>query len=293
MAIESKPQIQRLAADADVDRMCRILDEDGAFSLESILSPDIVERFNRELDVQMASAPTEGERLLAEKYPPHFKYVPYIPATCPTFRHTILNTPIIHAICEAYFRRTGEYWLSTAFLREIAPGMPAQSFHRDDATHPLMHYQPLHAPPVSLSVIFPLTTFTDVNGATEVILGSHRWDEIGKPSRDQAVLATMDPGDVLVLRQRVVHAGGGNDTPSDEPPRRVVLAYFNSCQLTQFETYRMMPREVVESMTPLAQKMIGWRTMKPADPNIVGINIVNDKRLENVLGLKCNQLPPL
>ncbi|KAL4734146.1 Verruculogen synthase [Aspergillus similis] len=283
----SKTQIQRLAADADIDLISQVLDEDGAFILEDLLPPDIVESFNRELDVQLAVRP-EGERLLADKYPPHFRYVPYIPAKCETFRHKILNNIVIHAICQNSFQRTGEYWLSAAFLRVIDPGMPAQNFHRDDTTHPLMHYQSLDAPPVSISFIFPLSNFTEENGATAVILGSHRWTDVGKPSRDQAVLAKMSPGDILVLRQGVVHGGGRTLATTDEP-RRVVLAYFNSCQLTQFETYRTMPREVVESMTPLAQKMIGWRTMKPADPNIVGLNLVDDKRLENVLQLKSKQ----
>ncbi|KAJ6190249.1 verruculogen synthase [Penicillium mononematosum] len=284
----SKPQLQRLSVDADVPLMCKLLEEDGAFILKSALSLDIVESFNRELDVQMAIPPTKGERLLANAYPPHFKYVPNLPTTCGTFRNVILNNPVLHAICEAYFEHTGDYWLSTAFMRSIDAGMPAQGWHRDDATHPLMHYQPMDAPPISLSVIFPLTKFTEENGATEIILGSHRWDEVGTPSHDQAVLATMDPGDILVLRQRVVHAGGPNNT-TDEDPRRVVLAYFNSCQLTPFETYRTMPLEMVESMTPLAQRMLGWWTMKPADPNIVGINITDDKRLEKVLQLKSNQ----
>ncbi|EDP49183.1 Verruculogen synthase [Aspergillus fumigatus] len=290
MTVDSKPQLQRLAADADVDRMCRLLEEDGAFILKGLLPFDVVESFNRELDVQMAIPPPKGERLLADKYPPHFKYVPNVATTCPTFRNTILINPVIHAICEAYFQRTGDYWLSAAFLREIESGMPAQPFHRDDATHPLMHYQPLEAPPISLSVIFPLTEFTEENGATEVILGSHRWTEVGTPERDQAVLATMDPGDVLIVRQRVVHAGGGNRTTAGKP-RRVVLAYFNSVQLTPFETYRTMPREMVESMTVLGQRMLGWRTMKPSDPNIVGINLIDDKRLENVLQLKAADSP--
>ncbi|OOQ91427.1 Verruculogen synthase [Penicillium brasilianum] len=288
MTIPQKPQIQRLSADADVDLMCNLLEEDGGFILNGLFSPHIMQSFNCELDVELAKPIPKGERLLAEKYPPHFTYVPDIPSKSETFRKIILNNSVIHAVCEAYFKNTGDYWLSAAFLRAIAPGMPAQRFHRDDATHPLMHYQPLEAPPISISVIFPLTKFTEENGATEVILGSHKWNEVGEPSRNEAVLATMDPGDVLILRQRVVHAGGGNNT-TDEPPRRVVLAYFNSVQLTPFETYRTMPREMIESCTPLAQKMLGWRTVKPADPNIVGVNLVDDKRLEVVLDLKSNQ----
>ncbi|KAB8199138.1 hypothetical protein BDV34DRAFT_218312 [Aspergillus parasiticus] len=200
-------------------QLCIFIETDDALILENLLPADIVSSFNRELDVQLAVRP-EGERLLADKYPPHFRYVP----------NTLAK--FIRAICKDYFQCTGDHWLSAAFLRAIDPGMPAQNFHRDDTTHPLMQYQSLDATPISIS-----------------ILGSHQWTEIGKPAHEEAVLAKMSTGDILVLRQRVIHAGGRTLATMDEP-RRVVLAYSNSCQLTSSETYRTMPGEVVESMTP-------------------------------------------
>ncbi|KAE8343717.1 hypothetical protein BDV24DRAFT_161026 [Aspergillus arachidicola] len=229
----SKPQIQRLAADTDIEIISQVIETDGALILENLLSADIVNSFNRELDVQLVVR-LEGERLLADNYPPHFRYVSNIPAKCETFRHNILNNIVIHAIYKDYFQRTGDCWLSAAFVRVIDPGMPAQNFHRDDTT-PLMQYQSLDAPPISISLTFPLSNFTEENVATEVILGSYQWTEVGKPSHEEAGLAKMSPGDILVLRHGVIHAGGRTLATTDEP-RRVVPAYFNSCQLAPFET---------------------------------------------------------
>ncbi|KAE8320594.1 hypothetical protein BDV39DRAFT_211527 [Aspergillus sergii] len=138
---------------------------DGTLILENLLRADIVNSFNRELDVRLAVRP-EGERLLADKYPPHFRYVPNTPAKCEMFRHAILNSLVIRAICKDYFQYTGDHWLSAAFPRAIDPGMSAQNFHRDDTTHPLMQYQSLVATPIPISFVFPLSNFTEESAAT-------------------------------------------------------------------------------------------------------------------------------
>ncbi|GFF22622.1 hypothetical protein IFM61606_08569 [Aspergillus udagawae] len=288
MTIPPKPQIQRFAADVDPELVHRVLEEDGAAILQGAIPIDVIERFNRELDPCASAVSAERESIYGVKLPPHAKYVGNLPATCPTFRHDILNNSFLHKLCEGNFKRTGDYWLTAAFLREVEPSGGDQDFHRDEATHPLLQYQKLDAPPIALSFILALTDFTEDNGATQVILGSHRWAEVGKPSPDQAVLATMKAGDVLAVRQGVVHAGGrhlGKTTNT----RRAVLVYFNSCQLTPFETYVTMPREMVETMTPLAQKMIGWRSVKPALPNVSGLHTTQMRLLEDELQLKSNQ----
>ncbi|KAL4956626.1 Verruculogen synthase [Aspergillus filifer] len=281
-------QLQRLPANADADLLFNVLEEDGAAIIEGAISVDVIERFNRELDPLSEATTAQTEAIYNPKFPPQAKYVSGLVSDCKTFRDDILNNDVIHAICKAIFKPTGDYWLSSAFLREVEPGLAEQDFHRDEATHPLLRYQKPDAPPIVLSFILALTEFTMENGATRVFPGSHRWGEVGKPSPDQAVLAEMKPGDMLVMRQGIVHSGGKN-TEDSSRYRRAVLVYFNSCQLTPFETFVTMPREVVETMTPLAQKMIGWRTVKPELPNVTGLHTCNLALLEDVLQLKSNQ----
>jgi verruculogen synthase len=139
------------------------------------------------------------------------------------------------------------------------------------------------APILSVSLITALTEFTEENGATRLILGSHKWAEKGKPSEEQTVRATMEPGDVLVMHQGMVHAGSSH---LGEGARRLLFTQMASCQLTPTETFMSVPRPLVESMTPLAQKMIGWRTIRPLPTNINGLMNVKLGRLEDALELK-------
>ncbi|RHZ53588.1 phytanoyl-CoA dioxygenase family protein [Aspergillus thermomutatus] len=284
----SKPQIQRVPAGADPDMLGQIFEDDGAAIVEGLFSADVIQRFNQELDPYAKAAVDGVHTMYNFRVPAHSKYVAGLPTISKTFRHEILNSPTLHDLCRSTFKATGDYWLTASFLRELSQGHAAQDYHRDESTHPLLRHQKPEAPPITLSIIIALTDFTEANGATRVILGSHRWPEIGTPSDDQAVRAVMKAGDVLAVRQGVVHAGGEHRGQSAQP-RRAVLAYFGSCQLTPFETHMAMPRELVESMTPLAQQMIGWRSVKPALPNMSGLHTARIRLLEDELQLKSNQ----
>jgi verruculogen synthase len=286
--LASKPQIQRAPAEQNPDTIRQILEDDGAAILEGVFSEDLIRRFNHELDAPAKAAELAAKTVYNFQFPYQSKYVFNLPGVSKTFRTDVLNSHVLHGLAKSLFAGTGDYWLTAAFLRELHPGHNPQNLHRDESTHPIIRHQKPGAPPVTLSIIVALTDFTHDNGGTRVILGSHKWPEIGRPSYEQAVSTEMKAGDVLVLAQGVVHAGGAH--PEDHPdPRRAVLVFLSSCQLTQFENYMTMPRNLVETMTPLAQQMIGWRSVKPGPPNVSGIHLSDGKMLEDVLQLKANQ----
>ncbi|KAF7597149.1 hypothetical protein BBP40_009487 [Aspergillus hancockii] len=142
------------------------------------------------------------------------------------------------------------------------------------------------SPLLSISWITAVTDFTEENGATRLILGSRKWAEKGDPPEELTVRATMTAGDTLLMHQGMVHGGGVH---RGEGVRRLLLTQMASCQLAPTETFMSAPRPLVETMTPLAQKMIGWRTTRPLPTNISGLMNVELGRLEDDLNLKSNQ----
>ena len=105
-------------------------------------------------------------------------------------------------------RVLGHYQLSAPTGIEIGAGEHAQPLHPDDAIYPW----PRPHPELVVNVMWPLEDFTEANGATRVVPGSHRWvDEI--PTADTPTRAVeMPAGAALLYLGSLWHGGGANRT---------------------------------------------------------------------------------
>ncbi|MFI0406064.1 phytanoyl-CoA dioxygenase family protein [Actinomadura sp. 3N508] len=112
--------------------------------------------------------------------------------------------------------------LNSADIIQIGPRETPQIMHRDtDGWWPeLLHQE--H--PVGVTAMLALTPFTAENGATRVVPGSHRWPLGRRATRSMLRPAIMAEGDVLLFRDDVVHAGGGNRT-RDQYRRGCAVSY--------------------------------------------------------------------
>ena len=91
----------------------------------------------------------------------------------------------------------------------ILPDETAQPIHADDQLIPL----PKPHPPTVCNSMWALTDFTEANGATRLVPGSHLWDhspEYGKPY--DSIPAEMAKGSVLIWHGSLWHGGGANTT---------------------------------------------------------------------------------
>jgi ectoine hydroxylase-related dioxygenase (phytanoyl-CoA dioxygenase family) len=135
----------------------------------------------------------------------------------------------------------------------ILPGERAQPLHADDQLIPL----PKPHVPIICNTMWALTDFTEDNGATRLIPGSHRAE--GNPplgAELPTVAAVMRRGSVLIFDGSIWHGGGANRTAA----RRTGIA-MNYCAgwLRQQENQQLgIPLEVAREFSPRLRKLCGF-----------------------------------
>lgn len=160
------------------------------------------------------------------------------------------------------------YRLNSSDAIEIHPGETAQILHRDeDQLYPIINpdveYQ--------VSAMWSLSDFTRENGATQLVLKSHR-ENRGRPYTDNDVIqAVMPKGSLLLYQGSTIHGGGANVSDS---PRLGLISTYNLGWLRQEENmYLSIPREIVNSYPDHIRRLIGYQVhgktlgLYPGDPD--------------------------
>jgi ectoine hydroxylase-related dioxygenase (phytanoyl-CoA dioxygenase family) len=163
------------------------------------------------------------------------------------------------------------YLLTASQAIAIAPGETPQPVHSDDSFYTI----PRPRQAISVSTMWAIDDFTEDNGATEVIRGSHRWaDEelVNVYEGDDSItlaphyLARLQPlllpaGACAVFAGTLLHRGGRNRS------RGVRTAISNQyCEpwaRQQENFFLAIPREKVATMSPRLQSMLGYSVHPP------------------------------
>src|SRR5262245_8085771 len=228
------------------DHVARIR-RDGFTIVENAIEPQLIDvlnatltRLERELDAKPAMNGFEGHKtvriynLLAFGGP--FPEVP-------VHKHVL---PIVEEILD-----TG-CLISSLSSIAIDAGEIAQPIHADDMVIPLA--KP-HIPIVCNSM-WALTDFTDANGATRLVPGSHLKDNPAYGGDYQTIPAEMKKGSVLIWDGALWHGGGANRTDV----RRTGIA-MNYCAgfIRQQENQQLgLKPDHVKTFSPRLQELVGY-----------------------------------
>jgi ectoine hydroxylase-related dioxygenase (phytanoyl-CoA dioxygenase family) len=135
----------------------------------------------------------------------------------------------------------------------IGPDERAQPIHADDQLIPLTRP---HVP-IICNTMWAITDFTEENGATRIVSGSHLRDEPPNPLETyETIPAEMAKGSVLVWVGSLWHGGGANHTDA----RRVGIA-MNYCAgyIRQQENQQLgIPPALVRTFPRRLQELIGY-----------------------------------
>ena len=145
--------------------------------------------------------------------------------------------------------------ISAAVLFDLLPGAKAQPLHQDDSIWPI----PRPHRPFLFNTVIAVEDFTQANGATHLVPGSHLWhdEKVRQPPEVETVQIEMKAGSLVGWTGALWHGGGANTT---DESRMALNLNFNLAFLRQQENqYIGVPREEVAKMPRRLQRVLGYQ----------------------------------
>jgi ectoine hydroxylase-related dioxygenase (phytanoyl-CoA dioxygenase family) len=160
------------------------------------------------------------------------------------------------------------FLLSTSQSIRLHPGETPQPWHTDDSFYPVP--RPL-TKRLALSFIWALEDFSEENGATELLPGSHRWNiKYPEANAGPTVRAVMPAGSVLVFEGALWHRGGEN---TSRGTRLCVSTQYCQPWLRPQESQLLIAsRELVRDASPRVRSMLGYNIHPPFIGQVDGMH---------------------
>jgi ectoine hydroxylase-related dioxygenase (phytanoyl-CoA dioxygenase family) len=234
--------------DAAVAEHVQHIADHGYTIVEDAIEPELIDALRRDIirleqffEVEPAANSFEGLRTLRVYNLLAFGHIFEL---VPVHRHVL---PIVEGVLDR------GCLISSLSSISIMSGEAAQPIHADDQLIPI----PKPHPPTVCNSMWALTDFTEENGATRIISGSHLADaspDYGAPY--DSMPAVMPAGSVLIWHGSLWHGGGANTT--DETRMGIAMNYCAGYIRQQENQQLGLPRETVERFSPRLRELVGY-----------------------------------
>jgi hypothetical protein len=161
--------------------------------------------------------------------------------------------PLVMALADCALQPyCARYQLNFSGIMHLLPGAGPQGLHRDGDLYPFR----FPSPPTLMPTMWALSDFTEDNGGTVIVPGSHRWSEDREPVADEIVAAEMPAGSVLVYLSGTLHGGGANRSTVNRTG--LALQYSLGWLRQEENQYLANPPEIARTFPERLQRLIGY-----------------------------------
>lgn len=207
--------LEQIPAD-DITAVAAAVERDGACIAHNALSIELCDAllndFNAALDAMDWGVDDLGYR--NEFYGERTKRLHGLFSASPRMVEVLMH-PLFTGLARQLFVETGvanDIRLSNTELMALGGGQGNQVFHTDGTSW--RRAQKAESGEILISANCALTDFTEDNGATRVVPGSHRWEGDREPTTNEICQAVMPKGSALIYSGNAMHSGGANTTNS-------------------------------------------------------------------------------
>jgi ectoine hydroxylase-related dioxygenase (phytanoyl-CoA dioxygenase family) len=242
--------LQTLAPDSKASEIVTAMQRDGACIVRDVLSRDALTRLDADLSPWIERSQAGADDFTGRLT----KRTGALIARCPEVRPVVTHPLILEAangLLKPYCERIQLHLTQTI---DIMPGQPAQVLHRDRLAWGGYIPKPIEP---QFNTIWALTDFTEENGATHVIPGSHDWPLDRNPkSPKESIQAVMPRGSVLCYSGTVIHGGGENR--SDAARVGINITYCLGWLRQEENQFLSCPPHIAKDLEPGLTDLLGY-----------------------------------
>jgi len=256
-----------LSAKVSADDLREALDTDGCAVVRDVMDADVRRRLNAELgphveradpdaatQINAVLAATAGEAY-KDFYQGHTRRVIGLVRKAPAFG-ALVKHPIMLSACDATLAPNCDtYQVHVTAGLAVGPGAGAQVLHREEDP---FKFFPLPRPNLVTASMWAMSDFTDANGATRIVPGSHRWPQDRVPREDEVVAGEMPAGSVLFWTGGILHGAGANR--SSEWRFGLFLSFSLGWLRQEENQYLDVPLEAALTLPAEVRDLVGYRT---------------------------------
>jgi ectoine hydroxylase-related dioxygenase (phytanoyl-CoA dioxygenase family) len=246
-------RVPKEVTDGDVEALLR----DGFLILPDVLSPEELQRIREASDAHLG--PYGRNSLEGSRTQRLYSVLRKTQAA-----NRLVEHPRILCIIDRLL--LPNYLLSMFQIIRIHPGEKQQVLHHDDAFYPLARPRP----PVSVASILAVDDFTEENGATVYVPGSHRWADQRPGGDSPTVSIVMPAGSAVVFLGTLWHGGGANRSSASR--LAVTAQYCEPWARTQENMFLAVDRDSVAGLSENLIRMLGYSIHAPFMGNVDGMS---------------------
>ena len=262
-------QITTLPSNSSTDDIIEVLEKDGAAIVDDFVSQEWLSEFNSAIQTSIDNykpfdyGEPEAEEFLGRQT----VRLNGLIRKAPNYIDLITDDRLLTIMDHFLAPNCGQYRLNSSEIIEIHGGETAQELHWDDVIWPAHFWAPDLL--LQFNVMIAATDFTESNGATLVVPGSHKWNHSKRqPKQKEITQAVMKAGSAVFIPGKTLH-GGGNNT--DGIKRRAIVASYVLGWLRTQENH-FLHTSIDEAMEwpERVRQLLGYDLYAHYDENIQG-----------------------
>lgn len=262
-------EVIHLPAHCSVADIVETVEEWGTAIVDGFVSDAWLEEFNQAIQTSVENyVPYDyGEPEAVEFLGRNTVRLNGLIGKAPNYADLITDPRLLGVMDHFLGPNCGQYRLNSSEIIEIHGGETVQELHTDDMIWPINYWAPERL--LQFNVMIAGTDFTFENGATQVVPGSHRWDDpqrVAKP--EEIAYAEMKAGSAVFIPGKTIHGGGANT--NGERRRAIVASYVLGWLRTQENHFLHTTVEQAQTWPQRARELLGYEMYAHYDENISG-----------------------